>query len=612
MTGVTAAGVAAWVAESDVINACFLVLTIVAAARVFAAHLLSPGSVSLSTQALEIFYEIGAYSYALVLGVLAALTLWMPTPADAKVLMVANALCYGVAVAARNAGRPKIAIGQLAIVVLPILATCFLIGSASLIALGATIVLLIPAMASITMNLFQVLRHSIASAENNAELAARMQVLAHTDVVTGLANRTGLNHAASEAIAGLGADDRLALIWIDLDRFKEVNDLLGHPVGDQVLCEVAKRIAEVCSDQAIVSRFGGDEFVIVTPIMTRKDAEHVASEIHAQMMRPFLIDGDRLEVRVSVGVAILPEDGDDTDTLMQRADLALYHAKSKGRAQTCFFDHAMTRQMAKRREIEADLRKALKQNELSVFFQPIVDLESGRIKTFEALVRWFHPEKGEISPAEFIPVAEETGMILTLGNWVTAQAAKVAMTWPADVNVAVNLSPLQIRAPGASLGIKNALQAAQLDPRRLEIEVTETLLIEDNHATTLFISELSELGVKFALDDFGTGFSSLSYINTFPFSKIKVDRSFVSSMQVGRRSEAIIRAVAEMGSTLGMEIVAEGVEDIEQLQAVRAAGCTLGQGYYFSRAVPDHLAAILLSKERDSDAQHATIARATG
>jgi len=313
------------------------------------------------------------------------------------------------------------------------------------------------------------------------------------------------------------------------------------------------------------------------------------------------IDGDRLEVRASMGIAILPEDGIDSDTLMQRADLALYHAKVNGRNQTCFYNPAMSRDLVRRREIEAELRSAIVKNELSIFFQPIVDLETGKIRTFEALVRWFHPQKGELKPDEFIPVAEETGVIVTLGNWITAQAAKACAAWPEDVTLAVNLSPMQIKAPGAALGILTALRDAGLDPSRLELEVTESLFLDDNHATNSFIEELSAAGVRFALDDFGTGYSSLSYIHKYPFKKIKVDRSFVSGPNVGRKSDAIIRAVAELGANLEMEIVAEGLETLEQVQAVRDAGCTLGQGYYFSRAVPDYLAAMLLAQERDGD-----------
>jgi predicted signal transduction protein with EAL and GGDEF domain len=286
---------------------------------------------------------------------------------------------------------------------------------------------------------------------------------------------------------------------------------------------------------------------------------------------------------------------------MQAADLALYHAKVNGRRQTCFFDSSMSRDLARRREIEAELRSAIQKNELSIFFQPIVDLATGRIRTFEALVRWFHPQKGEMRPDEFIPVAEETGVIVTLGNWITAQAAKAAAQWPEDVTIAVNLSSLQIKAPGAALGIVSALREAGLDPTRLELEVTESLFLDDSEATDAFIRDLSARGVRFALDDFGTGYSSLSYVNKYPFKKIKVDRSFVSGPDVSRRTEAIIRAVAEMGAQLDMEIVAEGLETIEQVTAVREAGCTLGQGYYFSRAVPDYLAAMLLAQERDEE-----------
>lgn len=602
---VSAASVSAWVANLPELYFAAIALAVIAMARVFAALSMAPEQRGISTATAEIVYEIGAFTFALTLGCTAAYTVLISTTTEVEVLMVANALGYGIGVSARNAGRMTIAVGQLALACLPIAFAAFWTATPGFIALGVTIILLIPAMVSIAGNIFQVLRDSIASAETSARLAEKMQVLARTDVVTGLANRAGLNHAMVETMMGVDENSHLALIWIDLDRFKEVNDLLGHPVGDRVLSEVAKRLGTVSPDGSTVARFGGDEFIVFCPIADRKEAERIASEIHCEIMRPFRIDGERLEVRASLGVALLPDNGTDADTLMQSADLALYHAKVGGRAQTCFFDSSMSRDLVRRREIEDELRAAIQRDELSIFFQPIVDLDTGRIKTFEALVRWFHPEKGELRPDEFIPVAEETGVIVTLGNWITAQAARIAAQWPEDVTIAVNLSPLQIRAPGAALGIKNALREAGLDPRRLELEVTESLFIEDNHATGEFIEELSEIGVRFALDDFGTGYSSLGYINTFPFSKIKVDRSFVSGAQVGKKSDAIIRAVAEMGTTLGMDIVAEGLETIEQVQVVKDAGCNLGQGYYFSRAVPDYLAAMLLAQERDAGDQSA-------
>lgn len=595
---VGAATVSAFIAQLFWLYVACAVLAIVGALRVVMAYFFAPERRSASTATLEIAYEVGAFSFALALGLTAAFTIAVNAGPQVEMLMVANALGYGIGVAARNAGRLTIAIGQLALSCVPIALVCFFMGGLARLALGLTILLLIPAMISIAGNVFSVLRDSIASAETSRKLADKMQHLARTDVVTGLANRAGLNHAMVETMMEVEDDTRLALFWIDLDRFKEVNDLFGHPIGDQVLLEVATRLRALAPDDATIARFGGDEFIVFAPIADLSAAERIASEIHCEIMRPFRIEGERLEVRASLGIAMLPDNGTDADSLMQGADLALYHAKVNGRAQTCFFDSSMTRDLLRRREIEDELRTAIQRDELSIFFQPIVDLETGRIRAFEALVRWFHPQKGELKPDEFIPVAEETGVILTLGNWITAQAARVAAGWPEDVSVAVNLSPLQIRAPGAALGIRNALREAGLDPRRLELEVTESLFIEDNHATAAFIEELSQIGVRFALDDFGTGYSSLGYINTFPLSKIKVDRSFVSGANVGRKSDAIIRAVAEMGSTLGMDIVAEGLETIEQVQAVRDAGCNMGQGYYFSRAVPDYLAAMLLAQEQ--------------
>lgn len=599
IAGVVAVGISAYVIDAPVFWAAFTALTVVAIARVIMAYSVSFETSQSSTHRLEMAYEIGAFTYAVLLGGTAAMTLVVEAAAEARLLMISNALCFGVGVAARNAGRPTIALGQLALVSMPIALVSLVQGTVLSITFAATIIFLNAGMNKISGNIAKILRRSITAAEKSSELADKMQALARTDVVTGLSNRAGLNYALVETMMRIREDERLALFWIDLDRFKEVNDLLGHPVGDRVLNEIGRRLGVLCPEDSTVSRFGGDEFVMFCPITDIKDAERLSSEIHAEVMRPVNVESDRLEVRASVGVALLPDHANDADTLMQNADLALYHAKVGGRSQTCFFDQSMTRDLVRRREIEDELRTAIQRDELSIFFQPIVDLETGKIRTFEALVRWFHPEKGELSPSEFIPVAEETGLILTLGNWITAQAAGIAAQWPDDVTLAVNLSPLQIRAPGAALGIVSALQRAGLNPNRLELEVTESLLIEDNHATSNFIQELSSLGVKFALDDFGTGYSSLGYINRFPFNKIKVDRSFVSGAKVGRRSDAIIRAVAEMGNTLEMEIVAEGLETIEQVQAVREAGCTLGQGFYFSRAVPDYLAAMLLMQERE-------------
>ena len=548
---------------------------------------------------LEIAYDLGSLAYALLAGMVGALTLAYGAFDNLPVLTVSYALVYGVGVAARNAGRPVVAVGQLLLASLPIVVASLLIGGPALDVLAAIIAALVAGMISITLNLFQMFREQMGAADASAQMAEQMSRQARTDVVTGLLNRAGLNHALMEQLMRLPAGSKLALFWLDLDRFKEVNDTLGHAVGDGVLAEVARRLAEVAPAEATVARFGGDEFVAGCIVRDRAESEQLASALIGDLSRPFRIDGHRLGCGASMGVALLPDDGPDIETVMRSADQALYHAKVNGRNQLRFFDPAMTRELVRKKEIEAELRAAIRKDELSIFFQPIVDLKSGRIRSFEALVRWFHPEKGELRPDEFIPVAEETGVIITLSNWITAQAARAAAQWPEHVTLAVNLSPLQLRAPGAALGILNALREAGLPPDRLELEVTESLFIEESEHTARFMDELAAQGVRFALDDFGTGYSSLAYINQFPFKKIKVDRSFVSGPNVGRKSDAIIRAVAEMGATLEMEIVAEGLETIEQVEAVRNAGCTLGQGYYFSRAVPDFLAAMLLAQERD-------------
>jgi diguanylate cyclase (GGDEF)-like protein len=557
---------------------------------------------------LEIVYTLGATTYAFGLGLFAAAMVLLEVETELLVMVLPLMVGYAVAAAARDAGRPAIAMSQPVLLALPMIVALIQVGSLAYVTLAATAALAFPTIGTIVHTIYRSLHDATSSAETNAQLAEKMKVLARTDVVTGLANRAGFNHSLAQTVGYAGDGSMLALFWLDLDRFKEVNDLLGHTVGDRVLAAVAQRLQAVAPEGATVARFGGDEFIMVCPVENRRDCEQLAPRVLENVTRPLRLDGERLEVPASMGIALLPEDGTDADGLMQCADLALYHAKVGGKNRSRFYDPAMSRTLIRRREIEQELRAAIQRDELSIFFQPIVDLETGRIRTFEALVRWFHPEKGELTPDEFIPVAEDTGVIVTLGNWITAQAAQAAVHWPDDVTLAVNLSSLQIKAPGAALGILSALREAGLDPSRLELEVTESLFLDDNHATAGFIDALSSAGVHFALDDFGTGYSSLGYIDRFPFRKIKVDRSFVSGPNVGRKSEAIIRAVAEMGSQLGMEIVAEGLETVDQVAAVRAAGCTLGQGYYFSRAVPDYLAAMLLAQERET----AALRRAAG
>ncbi|MET0179590.1 MAG: diguanylate cyclase, partial [Novosphingobium sp.] len=434
----------------------------IAAFRVAAAYNLRGRTQDHATRQLEVLYEIGAWSYAFVLGLIAALTLRYDVAGPIQTLMVCNAIGYGVGIAARNAGRPLIAIGQLVLAIAPVIVALLLDGRAAFLVLALSMVMLLPAMVAIILTTFRVVRDSVSSAEMNAELAAKMELLARTDVVTGLHNRAGLNHHLAVRLTAPEPARQLALFWLDLDRFKEVNDTLGHPIGDRVLFEIGARLRKAFPADAIIARFGGDEFIIAAESSGRSDLERRATALLEEVTRPIRIDGDRLEIRTSMGIATMPEDGHDIDTLMQSADLALYRSKVDGRNRYSFFDPSMTRNLVRRREIEAELRAAIEREELSIFFQPIVDLATGRIRSFEALVRWFRPDKSELRPDEFIPVAEETGLIITLGNWITAQAAKAAVQWPEDVTLCVNLSPLQIRAPGAALGILAAIRGARL------------------------------------------------------------------------------------------------------------------------------------------------------
>ncbi len=420
---------------------------------------------------------------------------------------------------------------------------------------------------------------------------------ARTDQLTGLLNRNGFEAALRQLVRELPAGSKLVLLWLDLRGFRQVNSNLGHAVGDEVLRSTARRIAQAASGGSVIGRFASDKFLLAAPLATRGDAERLGETIARTCAEPLRIEGHRIAGGAWLGAALLPDDGSTAEALLPAADLALHHARSTGRTALRFFTPAMTREAARKKEIEADLRTALQRDELSIYFQPIIDLTSGRIRAFEALARWFHPDKGELLPQEFIPVAEEFGLIVTLGNWITAKAARIAASWPADVALTVNFSPVQVLAPDAAQAILAALNEAGIDPSRLELEVTETLLTADDPRIASFMQELARHGIGFSLDDFGTGYSSLRHIHLYPFRTLKVDRSLVSGAQSGPRGDAVIRTLAEMGQTLGMQVVAEGLETIEQVRSASAAGCTLGQGWHFSRAVPDHAAALLLAEE---------------
>ena len=415
---------------------------------------------------------------------------------------------------------------------------------------------------------------------------AAMHALAHQDALTGLANRRQFNEALRDHLRQ-ASETGPALLAVDLDRFKQVNDTLGHTVGDEVLQRVAKRIIHVMGDDALVARLGGDEFAIVKHRFSHLgDVQSVAECLIDVLGRPYLIGGQIVDIGASIGIAIAPRDGNAPDDLIRNADLALYRAKTDGRGRYRLFESAMNDLMQARRALQLDLRQALARHEFELFHQPLVDARTGEYCGAEALIRWRHPERGLVSPAEFIPLAEETGLIVGIGEWVLRAACHEAMTWNSHLTIAVNLSPVQFRDARLVSTVKNILSETGLPGERLELEITESTLLLDETRTLTILQELKALGIRISMDDFGTGYSSLSYLRRFPFDKIKIDQSFVRQAPNDRESVAIIRAIAALGSSLGIKTTAEGVETLAQSQLILAEGCDQLQGYLYSKPLP--------------------------
>jgi diguanylate cyclase (GGDEF)-like protein len=429
---------------------------------------------------------------------------------------------------------------------------------------------------------------------------AKIAHMAHHDALTGLPNRTLLDERLEHAVADAKRGEMVATHLLDLDYFKNVNDTLGHPVGDKLLRMVADRLRRLVQEGETVARMGGDEFAIVqVQVAQPSDATALAQRVIEEVSEPYEIDGHQVVVGASVGISVSVTDGPSPDLLLRNADLALYRAKSGGRGTLRFFEPQMDEQMQARRLMESDLRRALVGNEFEVHYQPIVNLQSNEISAFEALIRWQHSERGMVSPAAFIPLAEEIGLIVSLGEWVLRTACSAAARWPDHTKICVNLSPVQFRSRGLVEVVIGALATSGLRPGRLELEITETVLLADAEATLAVLHQLRGLGVRIAMDDFGTGYSSLSYLQTFPFDRIKIDRSFVKGVAEDIGSLNIVRAVAALAKGIGMATTAEGVETQEQLDAVKAEGCTEMQGFLFSRALPSRdIERLFLSKQK--------------
>lgn len=411
--------------------------------------------------------------------------------------------------------------------------------------------------------------------------------LARHDALTDLPNRVLLRERLEHELKRVNRGEALAVMCLDLDQFKTVNDTLGHPIGDELLKHVAERLRSCTREPDTVARLGGDEFaIIMTQVQEPRDATSLALRIQESISKPYQIGGHQIVTNISIGISVAPVDGTDADMLLKNADMALYGAKNDGRATYRFFEPEMDSRMKARRELEMDLRNALMNRQFELHYQPLVTLQDNAISALEALLRWNHPTRGTISPADFIPIAEETGLIVQIGEWVLSTACKETVNWPDHVKVAVNVSPAQLKSRNFLNTVTAALRESGMPAGKLQLEITETVLMQNTFATLETLHALRKLGIQIAMDDFGTGYSSLSYLRSFPFDKIKIDRSFIQDLANGAEPLAIVHAVAGLAKCLNITSTAEGVETRQQFDTLLAMGCTEMQGYLFSRARP--------------------------
>ena len=420
-------------------------------------------------------------------------------------------------------------------------------------------------------------------------LESQLSFLARHDDLTKLPNRTALRERVQDVLQERRADDYgFALHMLDLDRFKLINDTLGHPIGDLLLKDVAQRLSNVVRDGDVVARLGGDEFVVLQVLHRDEyEAEVLAQRLIGALEEPFNLAGHDCGIGTSIGIALSPRDGTDFDQLLKNADLALYRSKEDGRGTYHFFEPELDERMRTRRRLEIELRQAIDAEQFEVHYQPLYNLSANKICAFEALIRWNKPEEGLVPPTEFIPLAEETGLIIRIGEWVLHTACRQAVKWPSNIGIAVNVSASQLKQGGFLETVKDALEQSGLEPERLELEITETVLLDSGSHASETLPKLRDLGVKLALDDFGTGYSSLSTLREHPFDKVKIDRSFVKDIQSGGDEAAtIVRTIVNLSQSMGLMTTAEGVEDPEQLALVSEMGCTEAQGYHISKPRP--------------------------
>jgi diguanylate cyclase (GGDEF)-like protein len=590
VAGSTVSTLIAWSSGDVWLSAMAIAIGLVGAGRVSHAvffHRVEMPDTTESARS-ETVYEIGAWAYSFLLGMMTLLTLLRSDDALDHMFAATLTTGYAAGICGRNAGRPVIAIGQLALAAGPTTVGLFLSGDPFRWILGGVFIFFMIGMIDITLQTYSAVLKAMSATRDQRRLTARFERLARFDAMTGLENRGSFQERLQSELAELETNGtgELAVLWIDLDKFKEINDSLGHPTGDGVLCTVARQLTSIVDGRGSVARFGGDEFVLLARGSKPYFAEELAREVMRGLSVPMNVEGTAIQVTGSIGAAVAPGHGTEAELLLQHADMALYHAKANGRNDFCLFESAMQDEFQAKRRLEAALKEAIDKNELEVYYQPIVDLKSKKITCCEALLRWHHPELGMVSPAVFIPLAESTGLISPISHWVLYEACATAAKWPEDVSIAVNMSPALLKDLHLSHMILSALYRSGLAARRLELEITESVLLEENAQSNSLIREFQRIGLKLSIDDFGTGYSSLTYLKKYRFDKIKIDTTFIADVTRSREARAIIHALVGLAAELDMEIVAEGIETETQMGYVTGAGCTAAQGFFLGRPVP--------------------------
>ncbi len=595
--------VAAWLA---------LIICLIAVGRTITAFSFNSVKLSTSTGSMarwEKLYEIGAWLYAGMVGLMAFCVLNLEKNVSVHLLAVALAAGYAGGISGRNAGRIEIAIGQTMLTLGPTVIGLWMHGGLAWTMLGITLAVMILGMIDISRTIHRTLMTALIEQQEKSRIALKYERIARYDRLTGLDNRMAMQTRLSLLLEDKQTDQNrsLAVLWLDLDRFKTINDLLGHIVGDELLCAVASRLVSTVGDAGHVARFGGDEFVVLCPNASEESASFIAQEILAALRAPFELTHHQLSISASLGIAVAPFDSHEELELLQHADLALFEAKKTGRDNIQRFRWSMKDVLERNRQLENGLRDAIDDNQITVAYQPIYDIATGQVATCEALARWTHPTLGPISPGEFIPIAESSGLINALTRRVLQTACADAARWPAHVRIAVNISAQCFRGGDLSDAVMGALLSSGLSPSRLEIEVTESLFLESDSHVDVLLERLRRAGVRMSLDDFGTGYSSLSYLRSFHFDSIKIDQSFVRSAGDDREDKAVIAAIAFLAQQLDMETIAEGIETPRQLAFVREAGVSHGQGYLMCRPASADVIATAIAEGFSMDVAAARI-----